>query len=279
MEGRIMAQPADTSDDRKGPVGAFWLTQDESFSWGVFAGAFIVAFLMHAVLGVGANQAPTKKLAERIEMAVYVPPPPPPPPPVVEAPPPEPEKPKPKPKDIPPPPKDAPPPPPPSNDKPPPEPPSEPVPVLAGLNLNSTVTGGASFQAPVGNTTYGDPNGQKRLPPDQIKPYAGGEPGGTNFQAVRRSAQTKQATVLKDYKTPYPKDLLDAKVEGTVKMEISISKTGNVVAVKKIKSSGNATLDALALEAIKKFKFRPAEVDGTAVDANLTYTYTFETYD
>jgi protein TonB len=247
---------------------------DDDFNWGAFALALLIAVGLHGLVGGVANEAPQKKMTERIEMAVYVPPPPPPPPP--EQPKPEPEKPKPKPKELPPPPKEPPPPPPPSNDKPPPEPPAEPVPVVTGINMNSVVQGNSGMAVRVGNTTYGDPNQEKFVDPSQVKPYAGGQPG---FKAAKASSLTQEARVVRDFKAPYPKELADQGVEGSVQLLVEITKDGKVNGARVAKSSGNKSLDALALDAVKKFVFAPAEVDGEKVDSLLRYTYRFELFD
>lgn len=236
---------------------------------------FVLALCVHAAFASTARLAPAKKMAERVEMAIYKPPPPPPPP---EAPPPpEPEKPKPKPPppkvpEIPPPP----PPPPPPNQEPPPAPPSEPVPVVTGISMASTVQGNSGFQVRVGNTTYGDPNKEKFVDPNDVKPYAGGSP---EFKAARASSLTKEARVVQDYKGPYPRDLADQGIEGAVVLLVEITKTGSVRSVRLAKSCGNATLDRLAQEYLKRFKFEAAEVDGAAVDSVLRYTYRFELFD
>jgi len=176
---------------------------------------------------------------------------------------------------LPPPPKE-PPPPPPSNDTPPPEPPAEPIPIVTGINMNSVVQGNSGMATRVGNTTYGDPNQERFVDPSQVKGYAGGQPG---FKAARASSLSKDARVLRDYKAPYPKELADEGVEGAVQLKIEVTKTGVINGVRIVRSSGNKTLDALAVSAIKKFTFAPAEVDGEKVDSDFSYTYRFELFD
>jgi protein TonB len=250
---------------------------DDDVNWGAFVLAFLVALGLHGLAGGMANEAPQKKISERIEMAVYVPPPPPPPPPPApETPKPEPEKPKPKVKELPPPPTELPPPPPPSNDKPPPEPPSEPVPVVTGINMNSVVQGNSGMAVRVGNTTYGDPNAEKFVDPSQVKSYAGGQPG---FKAARAATLTQEARVVRDFKAPYPKELADQGIEGAVQLLVEVTKDGKVNGARVAKSSGNKTLDTLALDAVKKFVFAAAEVNGEKVDSLLRYTYRFELVD
>jgi protein TonB len=253
-----------------------WERRDNSSF--ILLAAVVVAMMGHAALGVGATQAPLPKKQERITMAVVKPPPPPPPPPppVEEVKPEPPEPPKPaKPKELPPPPPPDTPPPPPSNSDPPPEP-SEPVPIVTGISMNSVVQGSSGPAVRVGNTTFGDPNKEKFTDPNEVKPYAGGEPG---FKAARSSSITREARPIKTYKAPYPRELADANIEGTVTLLVEITKAGAVRTVRIVKSCGNAVLDKIAQDALRKFVFDAAEVDGEKVDSLLRYTYRFELVD
>ncbi len=276
--------PESAAADEAAPAGVgrvdmVGFSDDDAFNWGVFIFALLVALFLHGVLGAGANKAPQKKMTERIEMAVYKPPPPPPPPEPPPPPPPPEEKkppPPPPPKELPPPPKEPPPPPPPSNDTPPPEPPSEPVPIVTGLNLNSVVqgnTGGPKVR--VGNTTFGDPNSEKFVPPSEVKPYAGGTPG---FKAAKASTITKEVSPSCP-KPRFPKELADQGVEGTTELLLQVSQTGQLVSARVARSSGNKTLDQLSLDGVKKCTFKPGEVDGQPVDALFRYKFKWELYD
>ena len=55
-------------------------------------------------------------------------------------------------------------------------------------------------------------------------------------------------------------------VHGPFTALFTISATG-LVSVKMVSSTGNATLDALALDAARRWTFRPATVDGKPVDS------------
>ncbi|HEY4222593.1 MAG TPA: TonB family protein [Myxococcota bacterium] len=234
----------------------------------------MIALLVHGALGATTVLAPVKKMEERIVMDVVRAPPPPKPPEPPPPPPPPPPKEKPPPPPPPPPVKEPPPPPPPPpNQTPPPDPPKEPVPLVTGISMSSTVEGNSGFNVRVGNTTYGDPNKEKFVNPQQVKPYAG---GSKEFKAVRQSQVTTEARVLKDYKGVYPKELADRGVEGAVQALVDISSTGEILDVRLAKSCGNATLDKLALEYIKRFRFEPAHRGNEPVDYTLRYTYRFE---
>ncbi|MDP2343287.1 MAG: energy transducer TonB [Deltaproteobacteria bacterium] len=266
--------PPKPARDRSGLLG-MGFADDDAFNWGIFLLAFVIALSGHGMLGMGASKAPAKKMTERIEMAV-VKPKPPPPPPEPPPPPPKEEKPKPKPKELPPPPPKEPPPPPPSNDVPPPEPPKEVVPIVTGINLNSVVKGNTGMNVRVGNTTYGDPNGEKFVDPSQVKPYIGGTPG---FKAAKAALISKEVEVVCRVKPAYPKDIADQGIEGVVELLISVNSGSALVNSRVSRSSGNKTLDALALEGIKKCVFKAGEIDGEKVDSNLRYKFRFELID
>ncbi len=129
----------------------------------------------------------------------------------------------------------------------------------------------------VGNTTFGDPNAEPFVAPADVKAYAGGAPPA--FKAARTSSITTEARVLRDHRARYPKELADQGIEGVVVALIGISASGTVVDVRIAKSCGNAALDAVAIDALKRFVFAPAEVDGAKVDSTLRYTYRFELLD
>lgn len=154
--------------------------------------------------------------------------------------------------------------------------PPEPVPLVTGISMASTVAGDSGLKVRVGNTTYGDPNKEKFTNPGDVKPYAGGTPG---FKAERASSLAREATVLKDVKASYPRELADQGVEGAVVLLVEVTKDGKTAAARIAKSSGNAKLDELALAAIKRFVWKPAEKDGAKVDSTLRYTYRFELYE
>lgn len=244
------------------------VADDDRRSTGIFVAAVAAALCLHGVVMLTAERMPIKRAPERIVVTMVKPPPPPPPPPP-EAPPPEPEQPKPKPKPL----KTAEPlPPPPSNQPPPPEPPSAPVPVVTGLSLASTVQG-SGMKARVGNTTFGDPNKEAFVPAGDVKAYAGGSP---DFKAAKTASISKEARVVRDHRVRYPKELVDQGIEGAVVLLVSIKADGSVYDVRVAKSCGNVTLDTIAKDALGKFAFAAAEVDGAKVDSVLRYTYRFE---
>lgn len=256
----------------------------------LYAVGLLFALAMHAAAGVGASNAPVRKPPVRVEMAMVkkVKPPPPPPPPE-EA---KPEPPKPK---EPPPKKLAkapapvePPAPPPPNSTPPAEPPKKPVPILSGISLESTVNGPSNFQVAVGNTLYDDPNKNKAKPGDVQKysapayrPAPAAQTGGTGmdkgvFKPVPKFQISTEPEVLREVKAPYPPDAKRDGIEGVVELRVELWQDGTVRTVKVVRPL-HPSLDQAALDAMKKFTFKPATVDGQPVQYIIPrYSFRFE---
>jgi len=237
---------------------------------------FLACSLALHALALGAAGARSPRQAEPLQpsratelVVVEVEPPK---PPVVDEPKPEPIKPKAKPPPIrvaearrlPPRPKDEAPPPP--NQEPPQEaPPPQQAPLVVGLSMSST-TSASGFAAPVGNTLYGK-TPEKAPPPAEAKAYSA--PRYTPIYAV-----DSEPVLISDVRT-YPEEARRAGIEGTVTLSITIDLEGKVVNARVLKGPGNGLNDA-ALEAIRKFKFRPAMKGGQPVSTEIKYKYTFQ---
>ncbi len=79
--------------------------------------------------------------------------------------------------------------------------------------------------------------------------------------------------VISEVRPVYPKEARDKKIEGKVVMDILVDQKGfvrqaNVVEGEEIFRTG-------AIQAMKKFKFKAAEVDGRAVAVKIRYTLRF----
>lgn len=85
---------------------------------------------------------------------------------------------------------------------------------------------------------------------------------------------TKAPTLLKQVEAPFPPDMLDAGVGGTVVMEVDIGADGQVLDVRVVQSAGEA-FDAAALAAVRQYEFTPAEVDGQPAAVRIQYAYEF----
>lgn len=141
--------------------------------------------------------------------------------------------------------------------------------------MASTV-GVAGMKVRVGNSTFGDPEKEKSVDPTAVKAYSGGPAG---FAPERAARIGREIEVICKSKPPYPKELAERGADGVVEMLLDVDKAGVLVHERVGRSSGNSTLDALALQSIRTCTFRPAESDGVKVDARLRYRFRFELYE
>jgi protein TonB len=157
---------------------------------------------------------------------------------------------------------------PPSEPPPPPDqpPPSKPVPQIVGLTMSSTSTAGA-FAAPVGNTNMGAV-GPVAKAPSEVK--AGG--GLTPLAEIDSGPMP-----LDEVRIPYPAQARTDGIEGTVTLLIVVDDTGTVTRAKVLGGPGHGVNEA-ALEAIRRFRFKPARRGGQAVSVETRFAYTFELY-
>lgn len=249
------------------------------------AGSAALHALLALLIAFEASAPPAPEAQEPVEFEVVQKPPPPPPPPPEPAPeekkpePPKVVKPKPTPKPLeqaaPPPPKDAPPPPPelteelppPPNDAAPADAPPQ-APLMIGISMSSTTTAG-SFAAPVGNTLYGSaPTVAPK--PEEVKPYA--SPTG---RYVPRYKVTKLPELSREVKAKYPEEARKLGIEGQVILELTIDATGKVAEARLVKRAGHG-FDEAALEAVRRFVFKPGTEGGEPIVTEITYTYTFQ---
>lgn len=242
---------------------------------GTYTVGLIGAVLVHGLISFGAARLKPPKKVVRVEMAVVKKELPPAPEPEPE---PEPEKPKPKvkpkvkprverkvAKNLPPPPPNQAPPP---NQSPPTNKPSKPIPIVTGISLNSTVSGGVGMQVRVGNTLYGDVNKEKFVDAKEVQPYV--------YTPVKTFDVTEEPEVLREVKAEMPAEAKRAGVQGTVVLRVEVQKNGLVRKVRVVKGLGYG-LDDAAVAAMKKFKFKPARVNGQAVDYTISrFYYVFE---
>lgn len=85
---------------------------------------------------------------------------------------------------------------------------------------------------------------------------------------------SEMPSVISEVRPVYPQEARDQKLEGAVVMDILIDEAGTVRQVSLVE--GQDVFRQGALEAIKKFKFNPAKVDGKPVAVRIRYTLRFE---
>ncbi len=85
---------------------------------------------------------------------------------------------------------------------------------------------------------------------------------------------TRQVALLKDVRIPYPAEAKKNNIEGPVVMDLVIDQTGKVRSVVLVRGPG-AGLNEAAVEAVRSFEFRPAQVGEQFVAVKIRYTYRF----
>jgi protein TonB len=171
---------------------------------------------------------------------------------------------------------------------PPPPPPPAPKAAVVKTPPKPVVDTSPKFQAPVDV-------------PEQIKPeesldlgveggvaggVEGGVPGGVvggvvgglpdapaPVQAVRVGGQIKEPKKLKNVNPVYPDIAKQARVQGVVILECTISPQGKVTDVKVLR--GIPLLDASAIEAVKQWVYTPTLLNGVPVPVIMTVTVNF----
>jgi periplasmic protein TonB len=173
---------------------------------------------------------------------------------------------------------------------PPPPPPPPPAPRQQNQPkpVSTPVPTDNKFQAPVET-------------PEQVKPdegidlgVEGGVPGGVEGgvpggvvggvvgglpdappppQAVRVGGQIKEPKKLKNVNPAYPDIAKQARVQGVVILECTISPQGRVTDVKVLR--GIPLLDSAAIEAVKQWVYSPTLLNGVPVPVIMTVTVNF----
>ena len=73
----------------------------------------------------------------------------------------------------------------------------------------------------------------------------------------------------------YPETARKLHLEGIVVLQAVIDRSGSVVDLRVVKSAGEL-LDAAAIAAVEKWIYRPATLNGRAVNVSLTVTVDFK---
>jgi protein TonB len=94
------------------------------------------------------------------------------------------------------------------------------------------------------------------------------------LQAMNISQGVSQGLILKKTPPVYPPNALRMRIEGTVELQATISKKGDISAVKIL--SGDASLARAAAEAVKQWKYKPYLLDGSPVEIQTQVTVNFK---
>ena len=76
-------------------------------------------------------------------------------------------------------------------------------------------------------------------------------------------------------KPHYPVKAAKQGIQGKAIVSVTVAQDGSVLGVELYNSSGDRALDMSAIEAAKRFKFRPAIKDGKAIQSTVTLPVAF----
>lgn len=97
---------------------------------------------------------------------------------------------------------------------------------------------------------------------------------GSDVDPVRPGGDVRPPEIVKRVEPQYPEAARKARLDGVVILDAIIAASGEVEAVRVIRSAGRL-LDDAAAEAIRKWTYRPATLNGRAVRVLLTVTVDF----
>jgi len=111
-------------------------------------------------------------------------------------------------------------------------------------------------------------------PPQPVRLHAALQ-GMESFTLEGRTAPPEALDAARNRRPAYPEASRRRGQEGTVQLELSVDANGRVTGVRVVESSGFNALDAAALEAVREWRFRPAERAGMPMAGILTMAVHF----
>jgi protein TonB len=94
------------------------------------------------------------------------------------------------------------------------------------------------------------------------------------LQTLNISQGVSQGLLIKKVQPAYPKMALTMRIEGTVELMTTISKTGDITHVKVL--SGDPQLTKAAVDAVKQWKYKPYLLNGEPVEIQTQITINFK---
>jgi protein TonB len=94
------------------------------------------------------------------------------------------------------------------------------------------------------------------------------------LQTLSISQGVSQGLILKKISPSYPTNALRMRIEGSVELLATISKKGDISAVKIL--SGDPNLARAAADAVKQWKYKPYLLDGSPVEIQTQVTVNFK---
>jgi periplasmic protein TonB len=92
-------------------------------------------------------------------------------------------------------------------------------------------------------------------------------------QKMKISSGVMNGNLLQKITPRYPEIARQARISGTVVLQATISKTGQIINLKVV--SGPAMLQQAALEAVQQWRYRPYELNGEPVEVETTVNVVF----
>jgi periplasmic protein TonB len=94
------------------------------------------------------------------------------------------------------------------------------------------------------------------------------------LQTMSISQGVSQGLLVKKVQPPYPQNAMTMHIEGAVQLLATISKTGDISAVKVL--SGEPQLARAAADAVKQWKYKPYLLNGSPVEIQTQVTINFK---
>ena len=135
------------------------------------------------------------------------------------------------------------------------------------VTVNFTLVGNPPADGVTGNIATGPQGGV----------YSGvvaGVPGPIPFpRRIRVSQGVTQALVVSKVQPEYPADAKDQRIQGEVRLAVTVDKDGNVYKVELI--SGHPLLAPPAMEAVRQWKYKPYLLNGQPIEVETSVTVNF----
>jgi len=93
-------------------------------------------------------------------------------------------------------------------------------------------------------------------------------------QTVKVSQGVSQGLLINKVPPTYPRQAMQARIQGAVELLANINKDGSVGNVKVL--SGDAQLAGAAVDAVKQWKYKPYYLDGEAIEIQTQITVNFK---
>lgn len=129
------------------------------------------------------------------------------------------------------------------------------------------VLGPPNIAAPFGDSVFTGSFG------DGIAPAAPRKPEAPVVRVIRRSEGVQESQLISRAIPVYPQIARVARIAGTVELMVLVGRDGSVLSVQVL--SGSPLLATAAKEAVEKWRYRPAILDGHAVEVESRVTVNF----